>query len=169
MGDLPSIMGGIAILRGSHRFGVLPVTTHLGAGNRCAVLPPELLEECRWVTTEFEAGDVLVFPSQTVHAALHNASEFHMRLSVDFRYQLEGEALTDGCLEPHFERLTWDDVYDGWSSTDHQYYWRDLGYEVVPFDDFDLVDASSHDDVGEYLGYERRLDERLSRRQEQVT
>ena len=169
VGDLPSIMGGVAILRGSHRFGVLPVTTHLGAGNRCAVLPQDLLEQCRWVTTEWEMGDVLVFPSQTVHAALHNASEFHLRLSVDFRYQLEGEALTEGCLEPHFERLTWDEIYDGWSSTDHQYYWRNLRYEVVPFEDFELVGASNHDDVGEYLSYERRLDERLSRRQEPVT
>jgi ectoine hydroxylase-related dioxygenase (phytanoyl-CoA dioxygenase family) len=133
VGDLPSIMGGLAILRGSHRWGVLPVTTHLGAGNRAAVLPQALLEDCRWVTTEFEAGDVLVFPSQTVHAARHNASEFYLRLSVDFRYQLEGEALTAGCLEPHFGRLTWDDIYAEWSSSRHQYYWHDLDFGGFSF------------------------------------
>src|SRR5262249_20582364 len=81
IGDFDRGHGGLAILRGSHRFGVLPLTTHFGAGNRSAVLPPEMLEECRWVTTQFAAGDVLVFPSLTVHAALHNASGFFMRLS----------------------------------------------------------------------------------------
>ena len=163
VGDLPSIMGGLAILRGSNQWGVLPLTTHLGAGNRAAVLPLELLERCRWVTTEFEAGDLVVFPSRTVHAARHNASEFYMRISVDFRYQLEGEALTAGCLEPHFGRLSWDDVYRGWKSREYQYYWRDLGYMVVPFDEYPLVDADNHDDVAEYLAYEKRLDARRAR------
>lgn len=163
VGDLPSIMGGIAILRGSHRWGVLPLTTHLGAGNRCAVLPPDLLEECRWVTTEFEAGDVLVFPSRTVHAARHNASELYLRLSVDFRYQQEGEALTAGCLEPHFERLTWEEIYAGWSDTKYQYYWRDLKYEVVPFEDYELVGADNHKDVAQFMAYEQRLEARRTR------
>ncbi|MEZ5181000.1 MAG: hypothetical protein R2702_03850 [Acidimicrobiales bacterium] len=78
-------------------------------------------------------GDVLLFPSLAVHAALHNSSTFYPRLSVDFRYQLEGEALTAGCLEPHFQQLTWDEIYAGWASDEHQWYWRDLDYEVVPF------------------------------------
>ena len=51
-----------------------------------------------------------------VHAALHNITEFDLRISVDFRFQLEGEALTDVCLHPHFQRITWEDVYRGWKS-----------------------------------------------------
>ena len=168
VGDLPSIMGGIAVLRGSHRRGLLPLTTHLGAGNRCAVLPLDLLEECRWVTTEFEAGDVLLFPAMTVHAALHNASELYLRLSVDFRWQRAGEALTPICLEPHFQRLSWEQVYAGWSSSEHQYYWHDLDYEVVPFQDYELVGADAYDDVAEYLVYQQRLDARLGRHQEEA-
>ena len=39
-----------------------------------------------------------------------------MRLSADFRYQAEGEALSDMGLEPHFGRLTWEQVYEGWQS-----------------------------------------------------
>ena len=39
--------------------------------------PDEMLEELRWVTTDYSAGDVLFFPSLTVHASLHNASEFY--------------------------------------------------------------------------------------------
>jgi ectoine hydroxylase-related dioxygenase (phytanoyl-CoA dioxygenase family) len=170
LGDLPSEMGGLAILRGSHRYGVLPLTAHSGAGNRCAVLPPRLLEECRWVTTDFSMGDVLVFPSHTVHAARHNNSEFWMRLSVDFRFQREGEPLTSGCLEPHFERLSWDEIYDGWSPKAHRYYWRDLDYEVVPFEEFPLerqVDALT--EAKEFIAYERRLDNRMGNAGDQKT
>ncbi|MEM6679093.1 MAG: phytanoyl-CoA dioxygenase family protein, partial [Pseudomonadota bacterium] len=36
LGDCPSKMGGLAVLRGSHKFGVMPVSAHLGAGNRQA-------------------------------------------------------------------------------------------------------------------------------------
>ena len=111
VGECPQELGGLAILRGSHRYGLLPLTPDRGPGNRKAMLPEQMLEDLRWVTTDYSIGDVIVFHSHTVHAALHNASEVFMRLSVDFRYQLEGEALTETCLRPHFERLTWDDIY----------------------------------------------------------
>lgn len=164
VGDIPPEVGGLAILRGSHRWGVQPLTTHFGAGNRSAVLPLEMLEECRWVTTEFAAGDVLVFPSMTVHAALHNASGFFMRMSIDFRYQLEGEALTQGCLEPHFRHLSWEQIYERWSSREYQYYWRDLDFDVVPFEDYELVRTVDElDEVARFLDYERRLDKRFDR------
>jgi hypothetical protein len=40
----------------------------------------------RWLTTEFEMGDVLLFSVNTVHASLDNASD-RIRLSSDSRYQ----------------------------------------------------------------------------------
>lgn len=166
VGDVPFELGGLAILRGSHRFGVLPLARHLGPGNRQALLSQEMLERCRWVTTEFAVGDVLVFGSQTVHASLHNASEFYLRLSVDYRWQDEGEALTAACLEPHFGRLTWEQIYAGWRSRAHQYYWRDLAYETVPFRELQLVGAgeeASREEVAELLAYERRRDARHAR------
>jgi ectoine hydroxylase-related dioxygenase (phytanoyl-CoA dioxygenase family) len=170
VGDCPTELGGLAVLRGSHRHGLLNLDTDLGAGNRKAVLPQQLLEEHRWVTTDYSAGDVVLFRALTVHAALHNASEFFMRLSVDFRYQLEGEELTEICLQPHFERLTWEDVYAGWRSDRFQYYWKNLDYKVVPFEKFDLAraDAGEWDDVQGFLAYERRRDARLQRRTERL-
>lgn len=167
LGPIPFELGGLAVLRGSHRWGPLPLQAHIGAGNRAAVLPMDLQEECRWVTTEYSPGDVVVFGSTTVHASLHNASEFHMRLSVDYRFQPEGEALTPACLEPHFGRLTWDEVYEGWSSTEHQHYWRDLDYEVVPWQDLEIVDrkdAMDRDDVAQIMRYRARRDARVQRR-----
>lgn len=170
VGECPTELGGLAILRGSHHHGLLELDSHLGAGNRKAVVPAELLERCRWVTTDYSAGDVLVFKALTVHAALHNASEFFMRLSVDFRYQPEGEPLTPVCLEPHFQRLGWDDVYASWKSDRHQYYWRDLDFDVVPFEDFELVEDDQRDlaDLKSFLAYERRRDERVRRRLERL-
>ncbi len=169
LGDVPAEMGSLAILRGSARHGVLPLDVHPGAGNRQAVLPLEMLEELRWVTTDFRAGDVLLFGSHTVHASLNNASD-SMRLSVDFRYQQEGEALTPIVLEPHFQRQTWDDVYADWESTEHQYYWHDLDYEVVPFEEFPLVtEVPDEPPWAEIIVHDRRLTARHARRMQRLS
>ena len=160
-------MGGLAVLRGSHRWGLLPLEGHIGAGNRCAVVPPDMAEACRWVTTEFSMGDVLLFPALTVHAALHNASEFDMRLSVDFRYQPEGVPLTEGCLEPHFGMQSWDEIYAGWDSEDLQYYWKDLDFTVAPFEPLPIPGAGmelSKADFAQILAYEQRVKARTERR-----
>ncbi len=138
VGDCPPELGGIAVLRGSHKYGLLPLDVHLGAGNRCAVVPDSMLEELQWVTTDFSMGDVLLFPALTVHAALHNTTEFFMRLSVDFRFQTDGEELTPIVLEPHFQNLTWDDIYEDWKSDRYQRYWEDHEYQVVPFKTYEL-------------------------------
>lgn len=170
LGRVPTELGGVAILRGSHRLGVLPLEFDLGPGNRRAVLSPDVLEELRWVTTDYELGDVLLFPSLTVHAALHNASEVELRLSVDFRYQCEGEDLTEIVLQPHFRRVTWDDIYVGWQSKELQYYWRDLDYRVVPFDRSELEVSEPRDrDLRAYYRYAHRVRLRWDRMRREST
>jgi ectoine hydroxylase-related dioxygenase (phytanoyl-CoA dioxygenase family) len=133
LGDCPMKQGTLAILRGSHKFGVLPLEFSLGPGNRQAVVPNELRDSLTWVTNDFSAGDVLLFGALTVHSALHNATG-RMRLSVDFRYQCEGEQASDLVLKPHFDRLSWEEIYAGWESDDLKYYWHDLDFPVVPYD-----------------------------------
>ena len=132
LGDCSIEDGSLAIMEGSHKFGVLPLKFHLGAGNRRAILNDEI-SSCRWVGADFKAGDIVLFPSLTVHKAMENNNSECMRLSVDFRYQLEGEALTEGCLQPHFNRLSWDEIYQDWKSDEFKYYWRDKDYVVVPW------------------------------------
>ncbi len=44
----------------------------------------------RWLTSEYRAGDLLVFTIFTVHASLDNQSD-RVRLSSDSRYQLASE------------------------------------------------------------------------------
>ncbi len=41
----------------------------------------------RWLTTDFEAGDLLTFTMHTVHASLDNATPDRLRFSSDSRYQ----------------------------------------------------------------------------------
>jgi ectoine hydroxylase-related dioxygenase (phytanoyl-CoA dioxygenase family) len=133
LGDCAMKQGTLAILRGSQRYGVLPLEFSLGAGNSRAVIPNEMRDGLTWVANDFSAGDVLLFSALTVHASLHNATG-RMRLSVDFRYQCEGEPASDLVLEPHFGRLSWEQIYAGWESDELKYYWRDLDFPVVPYD-----------------------------------
>jgi ectoine hydroxylase-related dioxygenase (phytanoyl-CoA dioxygenase family) len=132
LSDCPVELGGLAVLPGSHRLGIAPLEFALGAGHRQAKLD-ERFEALGWTGGDFAFGDALVFHSLTVHRALPNTSD-RMRLSVDYRFQREGEPLTAGCLEPHFGRLSWEQIYEGWSREDLKYYWKDKRYTVVPWD-----------------------------------
>lgn len=144
VGDCPLELGPLCLLEGSHRLGRLDLAYSLGAGHRQAVLPPGA-ERLRWLSGEMALGDVLVFHSLMVHAALPNVSD-RMRLSVDYRYQAEGDALTPRCLEPHFQRLSWDEIYRGWRSHEVRYYWRRKRYRMVEWD------PSLHDLPDDHLG-----------------
>jgi len=122
LGDCPRGLGSLAIMRGSHRQGVYATRAAYGAGGLgidTESLPFE------WLTADFEAGDVVVFHSLTVHKALPNLSPSRIRLSCDFRYQPESHPVTESSFQPHYAQVTWDDVYREWKSTAYQYYWRD--------------------------------------------
>jgi hypothetical protein len=133
LADCPVECGSLSVLRGSHRCGVASLDFALGPGNRRAVLD-ERFAGLPWVGGDFALGDALVFHSHTVHRALPNHSD-RLRLSVDYRYQREGERLTAGCLEPHFARLSWAEIYETWTRDDLRYYWRTKRYSTVRWDD----------------------------------
>jgi hypothetical protein len=132
LGDCPVELGGLEVLAGSHRLGVAPLEFSLGAGNRRARLD-ERHDALSWHGGDFALGDAIVFHSCTVHRAHPNTTD-RLRLSVDYRFQREGASLTAGCLEPHFGRLSWDEIYQGWERSDLQYYWRRRRYDVAPWD-----------------------------------
>jgi len=166
LGDVSAELGGLAVLRGSHKRGLMPLRFHLGAGARAAVISPEMEDELTWVSTDYQAGDILIFPALTVHAARVNHSKQFMRLSVDFRYQVEAEELTPHSLEPHLGGLSWDEIYADWRSDELKYYWRYKQYTVVPWDAnaHDLPDEMSKNEAyGEVVRFEYK------REQEYVT
>jgi ectoine hydroxylase-related dioxygenase (phytanoyl-CoA dioxygenase family) len=54
----------------------------------------------RWVTTEYEPGDLLLFTIFTVHASTDNRSN-RVRLSTDTRYQLASEPKDERWIGEH--------------------------------------------------------------------
>lgn len=131
--DCPQEMGGLAILPESHKQGILPLDFSLGPGNRQAIVPGSLKEKA-WLSTDYKAGDLIIFHSHTLHCSLPNLSN-RMRLSVDYRYQREGEDITERCLKSHFERLSWEEIYAGWKSDRLKYYWKSLNLSMIPWSD----------------------------------
>ncbi|MBA6414292.1 phytanoyl-CoA dioxygenase family protein [Parahaliea sp. F7430] len=164
LGDCPIELGPLAILKGSQQLGLLPLTFSLGAGHRQCVLD-ERHEELEWHSADFAAGDLLIFHSLTVHRALPNLSN-RMRLSVDFRYQREHEALTEQSLLPHFNRESWDSIYQGWSNTSLQYYWKNKSYKLNAWDSSfqELPEEEWQESLKQRIRYDRQLAQRYAKR-----
>lgn len=136
VGDCPVELGGLAVLRGSHRVNrVLDHRFSLGAGSLHVDPPAELDADAEWHTTDFKVGDTLIFPALTIHKALPNLTEDRLRVSLDNRYQRVGDPIAEHMLNPHLSSmspLTWDDVYRDWDSSEYQYYWKEFDNPVLP-------------------------------------
>ena len=135
VGDCPIELGGLAVLADSHKHGSLR-EHHFSLGAGGLALPSDELAGT-WLSTDYEIGDALIFPSLTVHQALPNLTEDRLRVSLDNRYQSPSQPIAEHQLQPHLSRTshqTWDDVYATWQTTDLQYYWRQLPLQVVPSD-----------------------------------
>lgn len=79
LGECPRALGGLAVMRGSHRRGPLP-----HAGDRCTRVP----EGQPWACADYEPGDVLLVHCHTLHRALRNRDPAgRLRLSADFRFR----------------------------------------------------------------------------------
>jgi len=117
LADTPRDAGGLRVLAGSHRLGVLPVRPTVGPGGMAADIADD---DPRWRTTAFTAGDVVLFPSLTVHAAVANRSDRY-RLSADFRYQPVSApvARRPQGFVPHYYPAVphWRTLTRGWTST----------------------------------------------------
>ncbi len=108
LGDIDFVQGGLMILEGSHRnerlketYGRYDVDTFCSnkpevhgwkRGGHLSRDPNQISRSIggRWLTSEFSAGDVLIFTPYTVHASLDNRSD-RIRLSSDTRYQRADE------------------------------------------------------------------------------
>lgn len=132
LGDCPRKLGGLAVLKGSHRGGLRAVAPAAGAGGLAAEVCPG---EQVWVGGDFAAGDVLTFPSLTVHKALLNQFPATIRLSCDNRYQAADEPVEQRSLEVHGHVLPWEEVYRDWEKDDLKYYWRKLDLTLSGWDE----------------------------------
>ncbi|MCC6850402.1 MAG: phytanoyl-CoA dioxygenase family protein [Deltaproteobacteria bacterium] len=82
LGDCPRAVGGLAVIPGSHRDGLLPHVARDRRGPEVAVPA----DAC-WASSPMRAGDVVLVDCFTIHCGLPNATRDRVRLSVDFRYQ----------------------------------------------------------------------------------
>jgi hypothetical protein len=98
LGDCPPELGGLAVLEGSHHRGFMPHERTTGAGQHGVRTGETGL---RWLSSGYRSGDLLLFHSYTVHAALPNDTADRLRLSVDYRYQRPGEEIHPRSLLPH--------------------------------------------------------------------
>ena len=132
LGDYPKEYGGLKVNAGTHKGKVYDHHISFGAGGMgidVATVPDN------WHTTDYQAGDVLLFHSLMVHQALPNLTPDRMRLSVDYRYQARSQPIAESNLvAPHTGALTWEEAYRGWSSTDLQYYWKKVDLAVSAYD-----------------------------------
>ena len=129
LGDCPRKLGGLSVLTGSHKSGILPVSRSLGAGG---LRSDTGFIDGEWVSSPFNLGDVLFFYSHTVHQGLPNRSGNRLRLSVDYRYQKASDPIMNLLLTPHQGRLSWEQVYEGWKSNRYQYHWQKYSLKLVP-------------------------------------
>jgi ectoine hydroxylase-related dioxygenase (phytanoyl-CoA dioxygenase family) len=125
VGHCPQVLGGVAILEGSHKFGELPVQRKDWG---TAAVPPEGL---RWLSSDMMCGDVLFFSNLTVHQSMPNQTDREIRLSVDYRYQPLSEPVQYESMMPYGKCVTWDHVYKSWAEDDPlKYYWRRMNVRL---------------------------------------
>ncbi len=123
LGDCPLDLGGLAVLPGTHRSGLLETHAAYGAGGAAVEVP----EDGLWVWGEMKCGDAIMLHSLTIHQGRDNVSGDRLRISADFRYQPMSRPVRADSMRPHMGWIDWDELYRNWPEDDPlRYYWRDL-------------------------------------------
>ena len=121
LGDIPRQMGGLMVLENSHRLEEVKTTYGQSDVDEYCTNEPAAREtesgqkrwqgsgtgtyaydaialgeelKSRWLTTDYELGDLLVFSMYTMHASMDNHTN-RLRLSTDTRYQLASEPVDE--------------------------------------------------------------------------
>jgi ectoine hydroxylase-related dioxygenase (phytanoyl-CoA dioxygenase family) len=128
LGDVPRAFGGLQVLPGSHKHGILDVQRPPDGSITLTVDETALAGE--WVSPDYHMGDAILFHSLTLHGAPENRSNA-LRLSMDCRYQAIAQPFSEKLLEPLPGVI---DAYPNWKSQDLQYYWKRLDLKVVEHD-----------------------------------
>jgi len=132
VGDVPRSLGGLTVLHGSHKLGVLTVRHAEGAGN----LETNLCDvDLPWIEHDYEMGDVLTFHSCLLHKSLPNQHDDVVRLSCDYRFQPAHQEIEERSLIPHMQVAEWDELYRDWNDTTYQYYWQRQPLTLSPWDE----------------------------------
>lgn len=127
-GDVPRDMGGLEVLKGSHRRGVRQVEAPPDGSITLAIPESELAGE--WVSPDYRLGDAIFFHSLTIHRAPPNHSG-SLRISLDCRYQGLSQPFSRMLLEP---LSGVEAAYPAWKSQELVHYWKRLPLKTVEHD-----------------------------------
>ena len=106
IGNIPVSQGTLAILEGSHNlesfarlrntYGRIDVDRDMISEGWFSSDPYEITDKFggRWLTTEFNPGDLLIFGLFTMHASTTNLTD-KFRISCDIRFQPSGEKMDE--------------------------------------------------------------------------
>jgi ectoine hydroxylase-related dioxygenase (phytanoyl-CoA dioxygenase family) len=108
LGDVPLNKGPLAILEGSQHFERIKETYGKMDVDRDHVTgafsddPLDMIERYggRWLTTEYQMGDALIFGMFTMHGSLNNMTNQY-RISSDTRYQRADEPVDERWVGEH--------------------------------------------------------------------
>jgi hypothetical protein len=114
LGDISYEMGGLSICLGSQNFERIKQTYGQMDVDRDNVSgwfssdPVEIVDKFggRWATTEFQAGDALIFGMFLMHGSLANTTDRY-RLSVDTRFQLASEPVDERWYGKNLGHYAW--------------------------------------------------------------
>lgn len=147
LGDVARHEGALIILEGSHKADQLLNTYAKKDADKEKIswlsTDPLKLQQTfggRWLTTDFEAGDVLCFGMHMLHGALDNRSpRRRCRLTSDTRYQLASEPLDERWNGSNPEAHGYDKVFlpglGQWNNKEFQDEWKPVdayGRLVIP-------------------------------------
>jgi hypothetical protein len=114
LGDISYEMGGLTVCLGSHNFDKIKQTYGQMDVDRDNVSgwfssdPVEVVDKFggQWATTEFKAGDVMIFGMFLMHGSLTNITDQY-RLSVDTRFQLASEPYDERWYGKNLGHYAW--------------------------------------------------------------
>ncbi len=136
LGDVPKEEGSLIILENSHKAEALLSGYARKDADKdrfgwLSTNPLKLQERFggRWLTSDFEAGDMLCFTMHTLHGALDNNSPIgRCRLTSDTRYQPAGEAVDTRWNGPDPQAHGYDKVFlpglGAWDNREFQDEWK---------------------------------------------
>lgn len=81
LSDADADVGGLALMLGSHRHGVVPPDRWFDK---------DVAPDDGWARADYRLGDVVMFPSSVLHSGMRNRSSNRFRMSLDIRLYMKG-------------------------------------------------------------------------------
>lgn len=106
VGDCPRELGGLAVMRGSHRAGHIEHVNFSMKKYATSGLTEDQWprgDGIEWHAGDFALGDALIFHSYTIHKALPNLTKDQLRISIDNRYQPKQDEFEPGSMKTHYD------------------------------------------------------------------